>query len=243
MKGRGVDLVGGRRKQARCEVSEVCEERGLVARAKSGCSKAFGQLYERHRMRVYRTTLRVLRQTQDAEDAMQRSFQRAFTSLTRFRGDSTFATWVTRIAINEALMLLRQRRTGRLLSETRQEDMESPFVRSLADGRPGPEQVLATNERRAAVREAISHLRQHLRAVAVLRELEGLTNKEIARRLGLTLAAVKSRVFHARRWLQRRLKAKLKPELPMSRAGRDVVKRHYGVAPSARKRRKKRGKR
>jgi RNA polymerase sigma-70 factor, ECF subfamily len=104
---------------------EVSDDRGLVAQAKSGCSSAFGQLCERHRLRVYRTTLRVLRQRQDAEDAVQRCFQRAFTNLTKFRGDATFATWMTRIAINEALMLLRQRRGDKSLSDIDNGDREA----------------------------------------------------------------------------------------------------------------------
>src|SRR5215469_12994725 len=86
------------------------DERALVAQAKAGSSRAFGELYERHRHKLYRASLRILRNRQDAEDAVQRSFQRAFTNLSRFREDSAFSTWMTRIAINEALMLLRQRR-------------------------------------------------------------------------------------------------------------------------------------
>ena len=82
----------------------------LVAKAKSGHSGAFGELYERHREKIYRSAFRILRNRQDAEDAVQRAFQKAFTNLRRFREDSSFSTWVTRIGINEALMLLRKRR-------------------------------------------------------------------------------------------------------------------------------------
>ena len=95
----------------------------------------------RHRVKVYHTVLRVVRQREDAEDAVQRCFQRAFTNLARFRGDSKFSTWVTRIAINEALMLLRQRRAHTPLSETSHADTESPIVLNLADGAPTPEQL------------------------------------------------------------------------------------------------------
>jgi DNA-directed RNA polymerase specialized sigma24 family protein len=90
---------------------DSCDERWLVAKAKSGHEDAFGELYERHQPRTYRTALRILRNHHDAEDAVQRAFQRAIVNLERFREDSTFSTWLTRIAINEALMLLRQRRT------------------------------------------------------------------------------------------------------------------------------------
>ena len=94
------------------ESCEAYEDRGLVVRARSGCSIAFGQLYDRHRGKVYRAVLHVVRQKEDVEDAVQRSFQRAFTNLRMFRGDSRFSTWLTRIAINEALMLLRKRRAN-----------------------------------------------------------------------------------------------------------------------------------
>jgi len=83
------------------------DEQKLVVQAKSGHSSAFGELYERHQLKIYRSAFRILRNEQDAEDAVQQSFQRAFVNLHRFRGDSAFATWVTRIAINEALMMLR----------------------------------------------------------------------------------------------------------------------------------------
>ena len=90
----------GRRSSAAKAAST--DERLLVTRAKSGSSTAFGELYELHRVRIYHTAFRILRNRQDAEDAVQRSFQRAFTNLCRFREDSTFSTWVTRIAINDA---------------------------------------------------------------------------------------------------------------------------------------------
>jgi len=181
------------------------EERRLVAEARSGCSNAFGELYERYRPRIYRTALRILRNPQDAEDAAQRSFQRAFTNIARFRGDSNFSTWLTRVAINEALMLLRQRRTKpRLLDGGSDGDYDSS-VRNLADKAPTPEEALAAKELRAAVTQAISRLRKNLRTVVLLRELQGLTSAETAERLGLSTAAVKARVFHARRHLRRHL--------------------------------------
>src|SRR5580692_3001058 len=81
--------------------SASTDERLLVVQARTGRSSAFGELYERHRLKIHRTALRILRNEEDAEDVAQRAFQRAFTNLYRFRGDSAFSTWVTRIAINE----------------------------------------------------------------------------------------------------------------------------------------------
>ena len=181
----------------------------LVREAKSGCSSAFEELYERHRARIYRSALRILRNQQDAEDAVQRSFQHAFTNLHRFRGDSTFSTWLTRIAINEALMVLRQRRSiTRFLEGGGEEDYESSTFH-LTDKGPTPEEVLAAKELHDAVMEAISHLRKSLRTVVHLRELRGLTSVETAQHLGLSVAAVKARAFHARRHLRQHLGRKL----------------------------------
>lgn len=186
------------------------DERLLVAQAKSGRSSAFGELYQRHRLRIYHTAFRILRNCQDAEDAAQRSFQRAFTNLSRFREDSTFSTWVTRIAINEALMLFRQRRALAPLSDSNNDDVQAPSALDLPDERPTPEQALVENELRAAVIHAISHLRKNLRIVVLLRELQGLTIAETAQRLGLTVSAVKARSFHARCYLRQHLEREYK---------------------------------
>src|ERR1700676_994766 len=143
------------------------DERLLVAQAKSGRSSAFGKLYELHRVGIYHAAFRILRNRQDAEDAVQRSFQRAFTNLCRFREDSTFSTWVTRIAINDALMLLRQRRANKRLQENN-DDTKPTSVFDPADKGPTPEQALAENELRATVIRAISRLRKSLRIVVLL---------------------------------------------------------------------------
>lgn len=197
----------------------LTDEPLLVAQAKSGRSSAFGELYERHRLRIYHTAFRILRNRQDAEDAAQRSFQRAFTNLGKFREDSSFSTWVTRIAINEALMMLRQRRVTTPLFETNNDDVNATSALNLADDGPNPEQALAENEDRAAVTNAISRLRENLRTVALLRELQELSNVETARRLGLTATAVKARTFRARRHLRKYFEGKYKV------GGRDILNR------------------
>lgn len=182
----------------------------LVAVAKAGHPNAFGALYERHRLRIYQTALRILRNAQDAEDAAQRSFQRAFTNLSRFREDSTFLTWLTRITINEALMMLRQRRTNIRIFEGNGDRDYGPSAFDVPDKGPTPEEALSEHEVGVAVTQAISHLRKTLRTVVVLRDLHGLTGAETARRLGLSLAAVKARTFDARRHLRRHFERKFK---------------------------------
>jgi len=196
----------------------LTDEQKLVEQAKSGHSSAFGELYERHQLKIYRSAFRILRNEQDAEDAVQQSFQRAFVNLHRFRGDSAFATWVTRIAINEALIMLRRRRVTTPLFETNNNDVNPTSAIGLPDDRPTPEQAFAEKESRAIVAHAISRLRKNLRTVALLRELQGLSNAETARRLGLTVTAVKARTFHARRHLREYLERKCTgPRIDFSR--------------------------
>jgi RNA polymerase sigma-70 factor, ECF subfamily len=211
MNVQGAQTIAGRLEGVHQNTVEVesNDEPWLVAQAKAGCARAFGELYERHRQQIYRTAFRILRNREDAEDSAQRSFQRAFTNLSRFREDSAFATWVTRIAFNEALMLLRQRRASASLSEDSSQGDEESLSFRLRDERPSPEEILAKNELCATITQAIAHLREHSRAVVFLRELQGLTSEEVARRLGLSVAAVKGRVFHARRHLRRHLERKM----------------------------------
>jgi RNA polymerase sigma-70 factor, ECF subfamily len=185
--------------------SATADDRVLVAQAKCGCSSAFGELYERHRLQLFRSAFRIVRNREDAEDAVQRAFQRAFTALARFREDSSFPTWMTRIAINEALMLLRQRRRSSIPQNDNGDSEDAPAP-EIVDERATPEQAFAEKEFRSLTRQAISRLRESSRSVILLRELQGLTSEETARRLGLTVSAVKARIFHARRHLRRHLK-------------------------------------
>jgi len=196
----------------------LCDEGALVAKAKSGHEDAFGELYRRHQLRAYRTALRILRNPQDAEDAVQRAFQRALVNLQRFREACTFSTWLTRITINEALMLLRRRRTRDWLVERSAEAQEGHGGVAVADARPTPEDLLCESERRAALLQAIGQLRESLRIIVLHRELRGLTSAETAKLLGLTVSAVKARTFHARRFLRKHLERKFVAQ-PAQRIG------------------------
>ena len=187
----------------------ACEDHVLVARARTGDAGAFGELYERHRSKTHIIAYRILHDFHEAEDAVQRAFQRAFGNLSRFREDSAFSTWVTRIAINESLMMLRHKRRNTRLPENDEGGGARTSV-DLSDERPSPEQVFAQTELRSSVIHAVSKLRRSLRVVVVLREIHGLTNAETARRLGLTVAAVKARAFHARRHLRKHFERTLR---------------------------------
>src|SRR5262249_45176776 len=126
----------------------------------------------------------------------------------RFRGDSALSTWLTRIAMNEALMMLRERRSdARFVERETNEDYEFSAA-NLVDKAPTPEEILADSELRTLLIEAAAKLRNSLRN-AVLLHLQGLSMAETARHLGLTVSAVKARVFHAKRQLREHLERRL----------------------------------
>ena len=216
----GQPTIRGRKDRESVETfalkGRVGEERLLVAQAKSGDAGAFGELYERLRTRTYHVAFRILRNDHDAEDAVQRSFHRAFVNLSRFREDSGFSTWLTRIAINEALMMLRQRRPSTTLPENDNDAAGAHSSVDLSDDRPTPEQAMAQTELRSSVFHAISKLRHSLRVVVLLREIHGLTSAETARHLGLTVSAIKARTFLAKRLLRRHLENKFDELMPAS---------------------------
>jgi RNA polymerase sigma factor (sigma-70 family) len=186
-------------------------EASLVSAAKSGQRAAFGELCERHAKRILHTALRVTRCLEDAEDAVQDSFLSAFVHLESFDGRSSFATWLTRIAINAALMKLRKNRGSREIPMD--ESIGAGEVLTLfepADTRPDPEERFAQLERQRVVVGAVRRLRPALRKVIEIREFHEASMKETAQTLGLTVTAAKGRLFHARAALRKSLRLKMR---------------------------------
>src|SRR6267143_236825 len=183
------------------------EEGALVVAAKSGDGHAFEILIERHQRRVLAVARRFTRIREDAEDIVQQSLQKAFVHLHKFEGKSCFSTWLTRIAINEALMLLRR---GRGLREVSIEDLsgneETALGLQMPDSRAGPESVFLQGERNRILSDAMDKLTPGIRKAIELRELGELSTEEAAQAMGLSVAAVKGRVFHGRRKLHQVLK-------------------------------------
>jgi RNA polymerase sigma-70 factor (ECF subfamily) len=147
------------------------------------------------------------RTREDAEDVVQQSLQKAFVHLHQFEGKSSFSTWLTRIAINEALILLRKSRGLReaLISDST-EGEEAQFVREIPDSGPSPEDNYAQRERRRILFAALNELPHRTRRAIQLRELDERSTEETARIMGISVGAVKARVFHGRRKLRERLK-------------------------------------
>jgi RNA polymerase sigma-70 factor (ECF subfamily) len=194
-------------------LTDAAPEQMLVVAAKNGDEQAFETLFKRHRQKVLHVVLRYAHVREDAEDIVQQSFQKAFINLHRFEGKSAFSTWLTRIAINEALMLLRQGRTLRkLLVDDPGEAGGSAASLQMPDSSPDPETSYMQRERVQLLSETLGNLRPGMRTAIELRELAELSTEETARRMGISVAAVKARVFHARKKLQEKLSRYLKSD-------------------------------
>jgi len=169
----------------------------LVAAARAGDLDAFAELVRRHERRVRAVLSRLLDDARDVEEATQDTFVQAWRSLRRFRGDSAVFTWLYRIAVNEALQRRRRRRP-----QTQELDRRQPAASSVG---PVPEVEAAESRRFLLAR--LRALPFEYRAPLVLRDLEGLSNREVAAVLGISVPAVKSRVHRARMQLRAELEA------------------------------------
>lgn len=153
---------------------------------------------------MHRTALRVTEHHEDAEEAVQESVWSAYQKLNQFHGDAQLRTWLTRITINHALMILRKRKTGRVIPLAFEaEDGETFF--DPADLRPNPEQHCYRREISGKLQTALERLSPALRAAFELRHVDELTSSQAARALGISVPAFKSRLMRARQTLQRRL--------------------------------------
>jgi RNA polymerase sigma-70 factor (ECF subfamily) len=179
-------------------------EEQLIAAAKSGRRAPFGELCERHMKRVSCVTRRIMRNREDAEDAAQECFLNAFIHLKNFDGRSQFATWLTRIAINAALMKLRKNRVAREVPIEEPNPSSEPVApREFRCDAPDPEESCSLLERKRIVKSAISGLRPRVRNVVELLHLQEHSIRETAQILGISTGAVKTRIFHAKIALHR----------------------------------------
>jgi RNA polymerase sigma-70 factor, ECF subfamily len=178
-------------------------DEGLVAATKCGDSRAFEELVLRHRQKVVAVAQRITKNREDAEDVAQDSFHKALLHLGAFQEKSRFSTWLTRIAINEAFMLLRRRRGFiEMLPENPDDGLKSS-PEAFVDHSPNPEESCLRREHTELLTKAINGLGSTIRTTILLRDIEERSVKETAQILGTSIAAVKARVFQARRKLRR----------------------------------------
>jgi len=179
-------------------------EEQLIAAAKTGRRAPFGELCERHVKKVFRVIHRIMRNREDAEDALQDCLLNAFAHVQDFDERSRFATWLTRIAINAALAKLRRNHWKReILMKEPNPPCEPERHSEIQDDAPDPEETYRLRERREILNTAILGLRPRARRVVELHQLQEHSLRETAQILGISTAAVKARMFHARVALHR----------------------------------------
>lgn len=166
---------------------------------RAGDRSEFARLVETYSALIYRLGLRMLDDPQDAEDVLQETFIKAFRHLGGFDGRSSLSTWLYRIATNEALMLLRRRKHPSIsIDEPLETDTEIEEPVQIVDWCCMPETELMSSEARAYMDKAVEQLQPALRAVFLLRDIEGLSTEETSQVLDLSEAAVKTRLSRAR---------------------------------------------
>ena len=187
-------------------VGTQLNEEKLIRAGQKGDHQAVEMLFRRYQRPLFQTALRVLGNTEDAEDALQDGLLSAYRNLKRFEGRSQFSTWLTRIVINAALMRRRsaKARPAVSLDETAREDELPPSERFADDG-PNPEQIFAGTELQEMIGENLDELSPLLRTAFVLREMQGYSTGEAAKKLGVTENTLKARLWRARHQLAERL--------------------------------------
>jgi len=196
------------------------EDLELVHASKNGDVAAFEQLVKRYDRKLLRIAQSVTHNAEDAQEAVQDAFLKAFQNLGQFREESQFSTWLIRITVNQSLMKLRKQHATRDMSldEKFQGDGDMPPM-EVADWAPNPEQLYWASELREILVKSLKELRPILRVVFALRDIEGLSTVQTAEVLSLSHAAVKARLWRARSQLRERLNKYFSKQTESSRAG------------------------
>lgn len=177
-------------------------DRQLVSEAQAGSSDSFAQLQFLYRRKLYNTIVAITKNREDAEDALQETFLRAYMGLRHFEGRSSVYSWLTRIAINSALMILRRRRLrAEVFVDSPSDEWDGNYSFEVKDTALNPEQMCTQQQRWTNVLYAIERLEPKLRAPILVLLTRECSMNEIARTLDITVAAVKTRLHRARRRL------------------------------------------
>lgn len=185
---------------------EPVEDMVLVERARAGETEAFGELVDRYQEKIYRLTYHMTGNREEAEDLAQEALVRAYKALHRFKGKSSFYTWLYKIAVNRSLNHLKKRKRKRLYSL---DDVDLAIERDEVfleiSARESPFRGAAINELQEKLNTALMTLSEKHRLVVVLHDIEGVPHDQIAKTLGCSSGTVRSRLHYARRQLQTQL--------------------------------------
>ncbi len=187
----------------RAEAVAGLDEVALVARVRAGDEAAVRELVRRYNRRLFRVARGVLRDDVEAEDVVQETYVRAFLNLSRFRGEAGIATWLTRIALNEAVGRLRRHRPTEDIAAIGEVSADDPRVVAFpAPAAPTAEAEAGRAQARALLEPLIDDLPPHFRVVLILRDVEGMTTEAAAEHLGIRPETAKTRLHRARRLLR-----------------------------------------
>ena len=190
----------------RRQIFQGTPDEDLVARAQRGDQTAFTELVERHQGNALKLALSILRDKADAEDEVQNACWKAFEHLKQFNQDAKFSTWFSRIVVNQCLMRLRKAKRAKLLYMDDTQLGEETVTLELKDDSPSPEDQLGDREVAEVLEHEINRIPPLLRKVFLLRDVEEVEMPEVAERLGISVAAAKSRLLRARLELRERLR-------------------------------------
>ena len=189
----------------------VDEDLVLLDRILTGDARAFEELVHRHEQRIYRVAMGIIGNHEDAQEAIQQTFLKVYQHLGGFQRSSKFTTWMTRIAINEALQIRRRRRPTVSLDDPQVSD-EGVMPRELRDWHDDPGKIYDKQQIREIVERAIQSLPTIYREAFVLRDVQGLTSEEAAAALGIRVSALKTRLLRARLMMREELALYLQRE-------------------------------
>jgi RNA polymerase sigma-70 factor, ECF subfamily len=170
----------------------------LVDRVKSCDHAAFEELCRRHEQQLFRTAIRIVKNKEDAEDAVQETFLKAYRKMSTFQGNAALATWLTSIAVNTCLMILRKKRKHPHVSLDESRESGHAWIESLADPSSGIEDRYVERQRNELLSSAISRLKPKLRSIVEDHQYNDFTMAELASRSNLSIPAAKSRLLRAR---------------------------------------------
>lgn len=185
------------------------EDSELVRMAQRGDNEAFAELVQRHQSTCKRLAVSILKNTDDAEDEVQNALWKAFEHIGQFQQDAKFSTWLSRIVVNQCLMRLRKDKRVRAVSIDEPVAAEESVRMDLPDQAPTPEDALGLAELGVVLHSEIRRIPPLLRSVFILREIEQRPMEEVSERLGISIAAAKSRLLRARLELRSRMQKHL----------------------------------
>jgi RNA polymerase sigma-70 factor (ECF subfamily) len=201
--------------QTRPAATPIFDEDGpLVAATQAGDDAAFAQLISRYDRKLFRIALRILNNSDDAQDVVQETFIKVFQNIQHFQAHSMFSTWLHRIVVNQSLMEVRRRRRKSAPGDSfldAQEEDQPPI--DLSDWRPNPEEQFTESELRDLLTRLLQELQPALRVVFIMHDIEGQRLQDVADAFDLTLSAVKTRSLRARLYLREHLAAHFRKDV------------------------------